>query len=161
MVMFRSCPIYFLFIVLSFWSCASNKGDKRVVSGLAHTFKGLTFEEAYLLGSDSTVMLTNKVKLNGQVTIVMNGMANFVVKDNKVLPGASLTLSIGNQIVSQTEDIFSASSGLSPDEASTMQATISLAPPVMSGQIYHIKMRVWDKNSPQHELSTEVDLDVE
>jgi len=158
--MYRRITIPILFISVVLGACR-NSADKKIVTGLVNVFNGLTFEQAYLLGPDSTVLLVNKVPLNGNIVLVINGVGNLVVKDGKVFPGVSLTVSIGNQTVIQKDDLLASTDGFLPDEVSTISGSVKLSPPVQANQVYHIKMRVWDKNSIHNELSSEVDIEVQ
>lgn len=151
----------FFIIALLFCSCNRDiTSQKRIVSGLTYSFKGLTFEESFVLGSDSSVLLKNEVPLNSKITIVMNGLSNFAVRDNKVFPGISVTVTIGNQTVMQTDDVLASSEGFTVTEASSLRGSVTLSPPVMVNQTYHVKMRVWDKQKIENEVSSEIELEV-
>lgn len=60
--------------------------------------------------------------------------------------------------VIQEADLFSESEGYSTEDASFLRGTVIVGNPMKSGETYHVKMRVWDKNKPENELTAEVDL---
>ena len=45
-------------------------------------------------------------------------------------------------------------------DASALSGTVTIADPMKSGETYHLKMRVWDKNKAENELTAEVDIAV-
>ena len=43
-------------------------------------------------------------------------------------------------------------------DAAIIRGTVTVGEPMKAGETYHVKMRVWDKNKPENELTAEVDL---
>lgn len=144
-------------------SCNFSAGTKKdFKTGLSHSYNGFTVEEVLLVGPDNTVMEDNKAQLNTKVAIAVQGLANYTLKDDKAFPGLMLTLTDkdGNVIIGE-EDLFAESTGYSPEDASILRGTITVGDPMKSGETYHLKMRVWDKNKTENELTAEVDIVVQ
>jgi hypothetical protein len=63
----------------------------------------------------------------------------------------------GEAIVNEA-DLFAQTEGYSPEDASALRGTVTVGKPMKSGDKYHMKMRIWDKNKAENELTAEVDL---
>ena len=51
--------------------------------------------------------------------------------------------------------------GFSPADASVLRGTVTVGNPMRSGETYHVRMRVWDKNKFDNEITAEVDIAVQ
>ncbi|MFN9865378.1 MAG: hypothetical protein ACK55U_18430, partial [Bacteroidota bacterium] len=90
------------------------------------------------------------------------GIANYQAKDDKVFPGLSLSVtdSQGNAVINEA-DLFSTSEGYSAEDASVLRATVTVGSPMQSGQTYHCKVRVFDKQKAESEIVSELDFTVQ
>jgi len=144
-------------------SCNFSAGVKKdLANGLTYSYNGFTVEEAFLVGPDNTTLPSNKVPLNSQVAIVVQGIGNYVLKDDKAFPGLSLSVTNSQKsAVIDEADLFAETEGYTATDASILRGTITVADPMKAGETYHIKMRIWDKNNVDNEIISEVDIDVQ
>ena len=152
-----------LIIAALIQSCNFSAGTKKdFTTGLSHSYNGFTVEEALLVGADNAVLSSNKVPLNSQIAIVLQGIGNYVLKEDKAFPGLSLTVSDSKKAaVIDEADLFAGTEGYSAADAAVLRGTITVAQPMKAGETYHIKMRVWDKNKIDSEIIAEVDIEVQ
>jgi hypothetical protein len=145
-------------IVLS--ACNFSVGtNKDFDTGLSYSYHGFAVEKVALVDPDNLPMSNNEVALDSEVIIVVDGLANYTLKNELAFPGMMLrvTDSQGNPIIDES-DLFEGNNGYPPADASVLRGTITVANPMAQGQTYHVVMRVWDKNKPDTELTAEVDL---
>lgn len=147
---------------LAFSSCNFSAGSKKDFgTGLSISYNGFGVDEVLLVGPDNTAMSNNEVQLNSQVAIVAQGLVNYVLKDDKAFPGLMLVVTDkqGGAVIDEA-DLFAGTAGYSAVDAAVVRGTVTIGTPMKAGETYHVKMRVWDKNKPENELTAEVDLDV-
>lgn len=155
-----------LFIALSAFfltSCNFSVGTRKdLMTGLGYSYNGFAVEDVKLVGPDGVAKKDNKVPINTKVAIVVQGLTNYVLKDDMAFPGIELVMTDkeGNVVMSN-DDLFAESTGYSPADASVLQGTITAGDPMKAGETYHIMMRVWDKNKIENTLTAEVDIVVE
>lgn len=155
-----------LFLALSalVWcSCEFSTGKKKDSNtGLSVSNDGFTFRESYLVGPDNTKKADNKVPLNSTVAIVIEGIENYAIKDGKAYPGLMLTVTDDEgKAVLDEQDLLKNYDGFAPTDAAVLRGTVTVGNPMRSGETYHVKMRVWDKNKFENEIVAEVDIEVE
>ena len=155
---------YFLLAATMFLWCACNfsAGTKKDLgSGLAYSYNGFGVDQVILVGPDNAAMSDNEVKLNAQVELVAHGLSNYVLKDGKAFPGLMLSVidKQGTAVLSEA-DLFADTEGYPPADAAILRGTITVGDPMKAGQTYHVKMRIWDKNKPENELTADVDIEV-
>lgn len=154
---------YFFIIIacaLTMSACNFSAGTKKdLATGLAYTYKGFTVENVLLVGPDNVAMSNNEVQLNTKIALVTQGLANYELKDGKAFPGLMLSLSdqAGNFIINEA-DLFAGNEGYSPADAAVLQGLVTVGNPMKSGETYRVKIRVWDKNKADNELTAEVDV---
>lgn len=144
-------------------SCEFSVGTKKdLQTGLSVTNDGFTFDESYLVGPDNTRKADNRVPMNSTVAIVLEGIDNYELKDGKAYPGLMLTVTDreGKPVLDE-QDLLASYSGISPADAAVLKGTVTVGNPMRSGETYHVRMRVWDKNKFENEIVAEVDIDVE
>jgi hypothetical protein len=145
---------------LVLWACNFSAGTKKDFgTGLSQSYKGFSVEDVLLVGPDNTAMTSNEVKLNTQVAIVVQGLTNYELKDNKAFPGLMIVVTDkqGNAIINDA-DLFDGTEGYPPTDAAILRGTVTVGDPMKAGETYHVKMRVWDKNKLENELTAEVDI---
>jgi predicted small secreted protein len=159
----KSILLFVLFSAFVFNACNFSTGVKKDLgTGLSMSYNGFSVDEVVLAGPDNTAMRTNTVKLQTDVALVAQGLGNYTLKDEKAYPGLMLTVTDKTGIVILNgDDFFAGNDGYSPADASIIRGTVTIGDPMKSGETYHVKMRVWDKNKPETELVAEVDLVVE
>jgi hypothetical protein len=144
-------------------SCEFSAGKKKdFTTGLSVSNDGFTIGETYLVGPDNTKKADNKVPLNSTIAIVVEGIENYEIKDGKAYPGLMLTVTDkGGNAVLDEQDLLANYDGFPPSDAAILRGTVTAGNPMRSGETYHVKMRVWDKNKFENEIVAEVDIDVE
>ena len=147
---------------LSLTACNFSAGKKKDFStGLSVSNSGLSLDEAYLVGPDNTALNTNEVAMNSKIAIVAQGVENYVLKDGKAFPGLMLTVTDPEGIAVLDEpDLLNNNEGYSPADAAILRGSVTVGSPMKSGEIYHVKMRIWDHNKPENEIIAEVDIKV-
>jgi hypothetical protein len=145
------------------YACNFSAGtNKDFATGLSFSYNGFRVERVVLVGPDNAALADNEVPLNSQVALVVEGLSNYALKDDKAFPGMMMTVTdkAGVAVISEA-DLFSAGTeGYPAVDASVLRGTITIGNPMVSGETYHAKIRVWDKVKPENELTAEVDLKV-
>jgi len=158
--------IIYVFILVStplLNGCNFSAGTKKdFATGLSQTYNGFAVEEVLLVGPDNKAMSDNKVKLGTQIAIVIQGLSNYELKDNKAYPGLALSVTDkqGHSILG-SDDLFAQNDGFSAADAAVLRSTVTIGDPMKVGETYHIKVHAWDKNKKENELTAEVDIQVE
>jgi hypothetical protein len=158
----KSTYLLLVFCALLAGACSFSAGtNKDLRTGLSHSYNGFTVEQVLLVGPDNTAMSSSEVELNTQIAIVVEGLANYALKDNKAFPGLMLNVTSpdGTAVISEA-DLFNGNEGYSAEDASVLRGTLTIGNPMKSGETYHVKMRIWDKVKPENELTAEVDIKV-
>ena len=145
---------------LILWTCNFSIGTKKdFVTGLSYSYNGFSVDEVLLVGPDNIPMSNNEVQLHTKVAIVVQGLTNYEIKDNKAFPGLMLSVTDKKGIFILNEvDLFAKSEGHSATDAAILRGAVTIGDPMKSGETYHLKMRVWDKSKLENELTAEVDI---
>jgi hypothetical protein len=158
--------ITFTFLAAAFLlleGCNFSAGTKKdFATGLSQTYNGFTVDEVLLVGPDNKAMSDNKVKLGTKIAVVIQGLANYELKDDKAYPGLSLSVTDKDgKAVLGSEDLFGQNDGFSATDASVLRGTLTVGDPMKAGETYHVKVHAWDKTKKENELTAEVDIVVE
>lgn len=153
---------FFLSVVCSVLlaACSFSAGtNKDLSTGLSYSYHGFAVEKVLLVDSENTIKTDNEVVMGSKVAIAVEGLTNYELKDDKAFPGLMLVVTdkAGNAVINQA-DLFSESEGYSAKDAGYLRGSVIVGEPMKTGETYHVKMRVWDKNDPDHELTAELDL---
>lgn len=149
-----------IFLVALATSCDFSKGVKKdLATGLSVSYNGFRIDEIYLVGPDNKAVSTNEVPMNSQVSIVVQGIENYEMKDGKAFPGLMLTVtdSQGTAVIDEM-DLLADGNGYPPSDAAILRGTVTVGTPMKSGETYHVRMRIWDKNKKESEINAEVDI---
>ena len=152
----------FAFSLLVLWSCNFSVGtNKDFLTGLSVTNNGFSIEGAYLVGPDNVIRKTNEAELGSEMAVVIEGIENYELKDGKAFPGMSMVVTgkDGKDVINEP-DLFADGDGYPPADASILRGTITIGAPMKSGEVYEVKIKVWDKNKMDSEINVEVDLEV-
>lgn len=133
--------------------------NKDLRTGLSYSYNGFAVEKVLLVDSENSIKTDNEVVMNSKVAIAIEGLTNYTLKDNKAFPGMQLLVTDkqGTSVV-QEADLFADSPGYSAEDAAFLRGTVTIGEPMKKGETYHVKVRVWDKNKPDSELTAEIDL---
>jgi hypothetical protein len=136
--------------------------NKDFATGLSYSYNGFRVERAVLVGPDNAPMGNNEVVLNTQVAVVVEGLTNYELKDDRAFPGMSMTVTdkAGVAVISEADLFAEGKDGYPAVDAAVLRGTITIGNPMVSGETYHAKIRIWDKVKPENELTAEVDLKV-
>ena len=153
---------YSLLVVCTLVLCSCNFSagvKKDFGTGLSYSYNGFAVDEVLLVGPDNRAMGDNEVELGTKVAVVVQGLRNYVMKDDKAFPGLmlSLTDNAGNYVLNEA-DMFAEGAGYSEADASVLRGSVTIGDPMKSGETYHLKLRVWDKGKPESELTADVDI---
>lgn len=156
----RTIPSILIITATMLWACNFSTETKKVSStGLTYEYKGFSVKEVVLTGSNNVAMSTNEIQLGKPVVIVVRGLSNYELKEEKAFPGFTISVTDkGGASVLDSPDLFEGSDGFSAADASVLRGTFTAIDPLKVGATYHVKVRVWDKNKPENELIAEVDL---
>jgi hypothetical protein len=151
-----------LFLILCITMIACSTGvNKDFRTGLSVSYDGFKIDQAYLVGSDNNAITTNEVPINSEVSIVVQGVENYALKDGKAFPGLSLNVmdSKGSAVLDE-QDLFDGTEGYPAADAAILRGTVTVGAPMKSGETYHVQMRIWDKNKTDNVINAEVDIKV-
>jgi hypothetical protein len=143
-----------------FCSCNFSAGTKKDFgTGLSYSYNGFSVDEVLLVGPDNVAMSSNEVELGTKVALVVQGLGNYVMKDDKAFPGLMLSVTDNNgSYVLNEADLFAETEGYSEADAAVLRGSVMIGDPMKAGETYHLRIRVWDKNKPENELTAEVDI---
>jgi hypothetical protein len=155
--------IYYLTLVvypIVLCACSFSAGtNKDLLSGLSYSYNGFAVDEVLLVGPDNKAMTNNEVQFGTEVAIVIQGLTNYEMKDETAFPGLMLSVTDKNGAqVFGADDLFEGGQGYSAADAAILRGTITVGDPMKSGETYNLKVRAWDKNKPENELTAEVDI---
>jgi predicted small secreted protein len=146
-----------------FASCNYSKGVKKDLrTGLTLNYNGFGVQDVLLLDPSNKPMTNNMVQLNTKVAIAAIGVTNYGLKDGKAFPGMMLVVTDkkGSPIINAA-DLFEGAGGYNPADATELRGSITVGNPMVSGQTYHVKLRIWDKIKPESVINSEIDLVVQ
>jgi hypothetical protein len=144
-------------------ACSFSAGtNKNLSTGLSYSYNGFAVEQVVLVDSENTVKNDNEVVLGSKVAIAAEGLTNYSLKDNKAFPGLQLLVTDkqGNPVIDEA-DLFKYTEGFPAEDAAYLRGTVTIGHPMKAGETYHVKVRFWDKNEPENELTAEIDLVVQ
>ncbi len=111
----------------------------------------VAYDEVYIFSRGLNKVITdNKVKLNDNVYIIIEGLKGFIEENGLVFPGLSMKATdTGNSVVLVNDDLFSnySESGIDPAD---LTARVSANFKITGNQInnpLHCEIIVWDKKS--------------
>ncbi len=153
----------FIGIALFCGACSFSAGtNKDFATGLSYSYNGFGVERVTLVGPDNVPMSNNEVVLNTKVAIVVEGLTHYELKNEKAFPGMAMTVTdkSGIAVLTNTDFFAAGVEGYPAADASILRGSITIGNPMVSGETYHAKIRIWDKVKPENELTAEVDLKV-
>ncbi len=143
----------------SFSASAGVKLDAN--TGTKTSYSGFSVDEIYIVDIKDEQLSNNEVALDTKFSIVYQGIENYALKDGKAFPGLSLQVSdaSGADILNEADLLASYTEGFSPEDAAVLRGSVTVGEPMKSGETYHCKIRVFDKNSDA-EITSELDFKV-
>jgi len=159
----RKLTIALILGCIVFAGCNFSKGAKKDLrTGLSYSYNGFRLKDVIMVDANNQRMTDNKVKLNTQMAVVALGVENYALKDDKVFPGMMLLVTDkkGTAIINAA-DLFEGDLGHPAANAAQLRGDITVAQPMVVGETYHVKMKIWDKVKPENVINAETDLVVE
>jgi hypothetical protein len=144
------------------FSFSASTGVKMDLStGTKTSYSGFSVEEIYIVDAEDNSLSNNEIPLDTKFSIVYQGIANYTLKDGKAFPGLSMqvTDAAGNFVLNEADLFSNSTEGYSTEDASVLRGTVTVGTPMQSGETYHCKIRVFDKNS-EAEIVSELDFTV-
>ena len=146
------------FIIIS---CQFSKGVKKDLNtGLSASYNGLTIDDIFLTDASGKRLNDNKIKLGDKVLMVVSGVDYFTEQEGKVFPGCQIILTDKdkNELLNLPDAFADQTSGTTPAEAKTLQASLNTGQPMVSGATYHLLVRFYDKKDKEKTILSDVDL---
>lgn len=136
--------------------------NKDLNTGLYYSHNGFSVSGVYFVGPENTPLKSNKVAVGTTVAIVVEGIENYALKDEKAFPGLSLNVTDeqGN-VAFNADDLFADGEGYSPVDAAILRGSLTVGEPMVAGKTYHMKLTAWDKNNSENTITAEIDIEVE
>jgi hypothetical protein len=143
----------------SFSASAGVKLD--VNTGAKTSYSGFSVDEIYIVDANDKQLTSNEVELDTKFSIVYQGIENYTLKDGNAFPGLSLqvTDASGADVLSNADLLASYTEGVSVEDATVLRGSVTVGEPMKSGETYHCKIRVFDKNGDA-EITSELDFKV-
>jgi hypothetical protein len=144
------------------FSFSASTGVKLDINtGTKSSYSGFSVDEIYLVDVNDKQLGSNEVALETKFSIVYEGVENYTLKDGKAFPGLSMVVTdaAGNFILNEADLFGGSTEGYSAEDASVLRGTVTVGDPMKSGETYHCKIRVFDKNSDA-EIVSELDFTV-
>jgi hypothetical protein len=144
------------------FNLSASAGVKMDIStGTKTSYSGFAVDDIYVVDSEDKELASNEIPIDTKFSIVYQGIKNYTLKEGKAFPGLSLqvTDATGADILNEADLLASYTDGFSEADASVMRGSVTIGEPMVSGQTYHCKIRVFDKNS-KAEIVSELDFKV-
>lgn len=149
--------LLFILITACFTSCqevsvsnnavkkAAHSVKKNLQTGLKTSAEGLSFEDHYLVNDKNEELVLTDFQRGNIIVVVLTGVRNFTVVNERVYPGVSLTVTdTTGKVVMETGDLFNSyADGFSEKDASTLRASLTIGSPLTEGN-YRLNARFWD-----------------
>jgi len=142
------------------FSFSASTGVKMDLStGTKTNYSGFSVDEIYIVDAEDKALSSNEIPLDTKFSIVYQGIENYTLKDGKAFPGLSMqvTDAAGNFILNEADLFSNSTEGYSAEDASVLRGSVTVGTPMNSGETYHCKIRVFDKNSDA-EIVSELDF---
>ena len=120
--------------------------DANAISGQKTTYNGLSFDKTYFSIDEQSI--TKAVAYSGQkVAISFTGVKGFKENNGTVVVDINISVSLdGNSILEESNLLSAYSDGVTPDQATELNASWTVGQNAQVGKVYVMKMIVWDKN---------------
>ncbi len=153
--------IHFSLLILT--ACSFSKGVKKdLTTGVSTSYNGFAMESISLVDGSDKALTSNEVALDTKFSIVFEGIENYTLKNERAFPGLSLqvTDAQGKDIINEGDLLASYTDGVSTEDASVLRGSVTVGNPMVSGQTYHCKVRIFDKNKAESEIVSEMEFKV-
>jgi hypothetical protein len=149
-------------LIAIFLISGCNVGVKKdLISGLKVANNGLALEDAYLSVNGQKTS-ASEFSLKTEVDFIATGVKGFIEKDSMAYIGASMTIiDKNNKEIMSYPDLFASydSTGVNPADAEQVTVMLTVGNPMVVGETYLWKTRIWDKNG-KGEITSEMKITV-
>jgi len=139
-----------------------NVGVKKDLNtGLKITNNGLTYDVSYLSFANQKTT-DNEFPLDTTIDLIIGGIKGYTEKDSMVYIGASLSVfDKENKQILNYPDLFSdyETTGVTPAQAEAITLTLRTGKPMVAGESYIWKSKIWDKKG-KGEINSEVEIKI-
>ncbi|MET0466443.1 MAG: hypothetical protein ABW007_25015 [Chitinophagaceae bacterium] len=146
-------------------ACSIGGGvNKDLATGLTYRYAHCSVRDVQLVDTRNIPFTNNVVHMGATFLISATGIQNFTLTDGKAYPGCELTLKDKlNKTIAQVPDVLesTAKDGISTPGSLDLTATITMSPPLMSGESYRITARFFDRREVKREVVAEVEVRLE
>ncbi|MCG2616194.1 hypothetical protein LZZ85_17990 [Terrimonas sp. NA20] len=141
-------------------ACSIGGGaNKDLATGLTYRYTHCSVRDVQLVDVRNIPFTSNVVHMGTTFLVSASGIQNFTLTDGKAYPGCELTLKdkLGKTIA-QVPDLLesTAKDGIITPGPLDLAATITMSPPLTSGETYRITARFFDKKEVKREVVAEV-----
>jgi hypothetical protein len=131
---------------------------------LTYHYAHCTVRNVQLVDTRNKPFTSNIVQMESTFLIAATGVQNFTLTDGKAYPGCELSIKDQfDKTIAQVPDILesTAKDGISTPGPLDLAATITMSPPLKSGETYRITARFFDKKETKREVVAEVAVQLE
>jgi hypothetical protein len=156
-------PLIYFSVLLILTACSFSKGVKKdLTTGVSTYYNGFAVEAISVVDASDKALTSNEVALDSKLSIVFEGIGNYTLKNEKAFPGLSLqvTDAQGKDVINEGDLLASYTDGVSLEDASVLRGSVTVGNPMASGQTYHCKVRIFDKNKAESEIVSEMEFKV-
>lgn len=147
-------------ICLILTACSISAGQgKDPATGLTYHYAHCSVQDVKLVDSKNLPFTGNVVHMGATFQISATGIQNFALTDGKAYPGCELTVKDkADKTIAHVSDVLesSAKDGINTPGPLDLAATITMSPPLISGESYLITARFFDKKESTKGVVAEV-----
>jgi hypothetical protein len=149
--------------VLFLAACNFSVGTKKdLKTGLSMSYNGFSVDDVFLADGAGTQLSSNKIPLGSKFLIVANGVEHYTLKDGKAYPGVAITVKDkAGKIMGNIDDVLNLTNGLDPNGATVLKASLTLSPPFLAGNTYHVSVRFFDKQNAKNKITANADIELQ
>jgi hypothetical protein len=152
----------FILAVIILSGCHFSVGSNKDLStGLSSSYNGFSVKDVFLADTAGKHLSSNKIPINSTFFIIANGIGNYTLKNGKAYPGCEITINDKNgKLMGHLPDAMAEISkdGLEPSVAAALSANVTLSPPLVVGEPYHVAIRFFDKENEKNKITADVDV---
>lgn len=142
--------------------CQFSVGTKKDLNtGLSVSYNGFKVDDVFLTNKAGERLSSNKIPISSTIFMVANNVSNYTLRDGKAYPGCEITVKDkSGKILGHIDDAMAAYSknGVEPASATALSANMTLRPPFLVGETYHVSVRFFDKENAKSKITGDVHI---
>lgn len=138
---------------------ACSIGEGAVEGALTYRYANCAVRNVQLVDAGNKPIINNVVPMGATFQIAATGVQNFIRTDGKAYPACELSVKDKfGKTIARMPDVLesSAKDGINTPGPLDLSATITMTPPLKSGETYKIIARFFDKKDVKSEVVAEV-----